>query len=219
VPVGTKRSEGAKSLSLFNSLVKHTSLSAADVARKLGVTPGAAYKWREVGEVPEAHRETLRVFADICGEYQDFIGQKKRKKRPAKSPGPGAPWEHTSPKAIQAFRERYGLTEAETARQLGVSVGTLRNWTLHDKTAMEKTQKRVAALMAKYDEEARFLAGSHAAKTEPALANRPKTISRRDRLAAVLFEFCDEDGMDLTEATLTVADVLRHLRVLGKLPE
>lgn len=64
--------------------------------------------------------------------------------------GPGAPWVHTSPSEIALFRETYALSEAATARVLGVAIGTLRNWTLHGKTGTLAVQERAARSMQSY---------------------------------------------------------------------
>lgn len=96
----------------------------------------------------------------------------KKKRRNAKfSPGPGAPWTHTSLEEIAKFRAENNMTEAATARTLGVSVGTLRNWTLHGKTAMAKMQRRVHKVILSY----KVMDGPLVvAPTKPKSRSRPK---------------------------------------------
>lgn len=199
------QSEKVRCLRLFDKVCKTTGMSAADAARELGVSPGAVYKWREAEGVPECHLDRVRKWA------KDRLDDAEQDSRP----GPGAPWIHTTPKKIMAWRTKHGFNEAGTARRLGVAVGTLRNWTLHGKSAMERMQLKVAEIMSKYDAEQEFVAGSFAGKREIAEKSREffpdLPTDRRDKLATVLFEFCEEDGIGPARAAEVVSEILKLL--------
>lgn len=76
---------------------------------------------------------------------------KRSSKKSGKRAGPGAAWTHTTPAEIMEFRERHGLPESHTAKLFSVSVGTLRNWTKHGKSAMASKQLQVKKAMENYD--------------------------------------------------------------------
>tara|TARA_R110002072_G_scaffold128623_13_gene266491 strand:- start:9616 stop:10149 length:534 start_codon:yes stop_codon:yes gene_type:complete len=118
---------------------------------------------------------------------------KKKASRGAKASG----WIHVTLEEIGRFRQDQGLSEVATAKALGVSLGSLRNWTKSGKTASLKMQKLVRTAIDGY-------VGSPAGGSSAAPTKSLKKVVRSKKTSGVSGDLAPVVG--LLENALTYED-------------